>query len=82
MIDMDTTPTLTITGGQRLTNGTNGASSINGSVPSVALIQSQKILARIQFMTLCWTSFLAGWNDSSAGPLLPRMQEAYHVSPS
>jgi hypothetical protein len=36
--------------------------------------------ARIQFITLCWTLFLAGWNDASTGPLLPRIQEVYHVT--
>jgi len=35
--------------------------------------------ARIQFLTLCWTLFLAGWNDGSTGPLLPRIQEVYNV---
>ncbi|KAH9899251.1 MFS general substrate transporter [Cubamyces lactineus] len=35
--------------------------------------------ARIQFMTLCWTLFLAGWNDGTTGPLLPRIQSVYHV---
>ncbi|KAI0819203.1 MFS general substrate transporter [Trametes gibbosa] len=36
-------------------------------------------LARFQFATLCWTLFLAGWNDGTTGPLLPRMQSVYHV---
>ncbi|KAF8474505.1 MFS general substrate transporter [Russula ochroleuca] len=36
--------------------------------------------ARIQFFALCWTLFLAGWSDSSTGPLLPRIQSAYHVN--
>jgi hypothetical protein len=36
--------------------------------------------ARIRFITLCWTLFLAGWNDASTGPLLPRIQEVYHVT--
>ena len=30
-------------------------------------------------MTLCWSLFLAGWNDGSTGPLLPRIQTVYHV---
>ncbi|EKM58041.1 uncharacterized protein PHACADRAFT_89844 [Phanerochaete carnosa HHB-10118-sp] len=33
----------------------------------------------IQFLTLCGTLFLAGWNDGTTGPLLPRMQSNYHV---
>jgi len=35
--------------------------------------------ARIQFFSLCWTLFLAGWSDGSTGPLLPRIQSNYHV---
>ena len=35
--------------------------------------------ARIQFFSLCWTLFLAGWSDASTGPLLPRIQRTYHV---
>lgn len=38
-----------------------------------------KILASLQYATLCFTLFLAGWNDGTTGPLLPRMQEHYHV---
>jgi hypothetical protein len=41
--------------------------------------KSFRFRARIQFFSLCWTLFLAGWSDSSTGPLLPRMQSAYHV---
>lgn len=36
--------------------------------------------AQIQFATLCWSIFVAGWNDGTLGPLLPRLQEVYHVS--
>ncbi|KAF7349975.1 MFS domain-containing protein [Mycena venus] len=38
-----------------------------------------KLHERIQLVTLCWTLFLAGWNDGSLGPLIPRIQEVYHV---
>jgi len=41
--------------------------------------KSSKFRERIQFFALCWTIFLAGWCDSSTGPLLPRIQNAYHV---
>lgn len=36
--------------------------------------------AQIQFATLRWLIFVAGWNDGTTGPLLPRLQEVYHVS--
>ena len=34
----------------------------------------------VQFATLCFVLFLAGWNDGTTGPLLPRIQSNYHVS--
>ncbi|KAI0631197.1 MFS general substrate transporter [Trametes polyzona] len=35
--------------------------------------------SQIQFATLCWSIYVAGWNDGTLGPLLPRLQEVYHV---
>ena len=34
---------------------------------------------QIHFATMCSSLFLAGWNDGTTGPLLPRIQEVYHV---
>ena len=42
--------------------------------------KSELWTARIQFASLCWTLFLSGWNDGTTGPLLPRIQEVYHVT--
>ena len=66
---MDPTPTSTITGSTDETNGT----------ASSALLKTQKIRGRIQFMALCWFLFLLGWNDGCTGPLLPRIKEVYQV---
>ncbi|KAK1225385.1 hypothetical protein PQX77_011675 [Marasmius sp. AFHP31] len=41
---------------------------------------AQVIQGRLQLATLFWTMFLAGWNDGSTGPLLPRIQAVYHVN--
>lgn len=41
--------------------------------------KAQRFRARIQFATLCWTLYLAGWNDATTGPLLPRIQKVYNV---
>jgi len=41
--------------------------------------KSSKFREKIQFFVLCWTLFLAGWCDSSTGPLLPRIQDTYDV---
>lgn len=43
------------------------------------LLKTQKIRGQIQLAALCSSLFLIGWNDGCAGPLLPRIQEAYHV---
>lgn len=52
---------------------------------SAAVSQSEvdpRLLDRklqIHFATMCFALFLAGWNDGTTGPLLPRIQEVYHV---
>ena len=43
--------------------------------------KAKKWKAHVQFATLCLSLFMAGWNDGTTGPLLPRIQEVYHVSP-
>ena len=53
--------------------------SSNPIVPSSAILKRQKIKGRIQFAALCWSLFLVGWSDACTGPLLPRIQEVYHV---
>ncbi|KAH9941756.1 MFS general substrate transporter [Epithele typhae] len=45
-----------------------------------ALTPSMRRKAKIQFAVLCGTLFLAGWNDGTTGPLLPRIQSVYHVN--
>ncbi|TFY55750.1 hypothetical protein EVG20_g9203 [Dentipellis fragilis] len=40
---------------------------------------AHRLLANIQFFSLCYTLFLAGWNDGTTGPLLPRIQSVYNV---
>lgn len=35
--------------------------------------------ARLQIFAVCYCLFLAGWNDGTNGPLIPRMQDFYHV---
>ena len=46
---------------------------------TVIQTKAQRLRARIQFATLCWTFYLAGWNDGTTGPLLPRIQKVYSV---
>ncbi|CED82408.1 urease accessory protein [Phaffia rhodozyma] len=35
---------------------------------------------RVALGVLFWYQFMAGWNDSSIGPLIPRLQEHYGIS--
>ena len=41
--------------------------------------KSQRKWTNVQFASCCFSLFLAGWNDGTTGPLLPRIQEDYHV---
>ncbi|KAI4520809.1 MFS general substrate transporter [Schizophyllum commune Loenen D] len=34
----------------------------------------------LQFFAACWSMVLAGWNDGTTGPLLPRIQQVYDVN--
>ncbi|KAJ6483841.1 major facilitator superfamily domain-containing protein [Mycena vitilis] len=47
--------------------------------PTVEHSKAHRMQERIQLLTLCLTLFLAGWNDGSVGPLIPRIQAVYHV---
>lgn len=56
------------------------SSQTNGSARRTGVTRQQRNLARLQYATLLWTLLLAGWNDGTTGPLLPRIQVVYHVS--
>jgi hypothetical protein len=47
--------------------------------PLASTTQQHKWGARIQLTTIFWSIFTIGWNDGATGPLLPRIQQAYHV---
>ena len=49
------------------------------STASVSNTRAHRVRANIQFTSLCYSLFLAGWNDGTTGPLLPRIQQVYHV---
>jgi len=44
-----------------------------------AQTRRQRLRARVQFATVCSSMYLAGWNDGTTGPLLPRIQKVYGV---
>ncbi|KAJ7216363.1 MFS general substrate transporter [Mycena pura] len=41
--------------------------------------RGQILLCRVQTAVLIWAVFLAGWNDGTLGPLIPRIQKVYHL---
>ncbi|KAG1800261.1 major facilitator superfamily domain-containing protein [Suillus plorans] len=45
-----------------------------------AQTKRQRLRARVQFATVCGSMYLAGWNDGTTGPLLPRIQEVYDLN--
>ncbi|KAJ7288980.1 MFS general substrate transporter [Mycena rebaudengoi] len=61
------------------TQVTTGKEVEPSTKPKIEPTRGQVIRARVQLITLCGTLFLAGWNDGSLGPLLPRIQQVYHV---
>ncbi|KAJ3907230.1 major facilitator superfamily domain-containing protein [Lentinula edodes] len=50
------------------------------STSSVQQTKEQVIRSRAQFIVTCCCMFAIGFNDASAGPLLPRMQSVYQIS--
>ncbi|KAF8068709.1 MFS general substrate transporter [Lyophyllum atratum] len=59
------------------TMDSDGTNMTNAEHP--AQTKKQALEARIQFAACCVSLFLAGWNDGTLGPLLPRIQSVYHV---
>ncbi|KAI0764570.1 MFS general substrate transporter [Trametes elegans] len=49
-----------------------------------AISAAQKAVYRrkslMHFLALCFCTFSMGWNDGTTGPMLPRIQEHYHVN--
>uniref|UniRef100_A0A8H7Y664 Major facilitator superfamily (MFS) profile domain-containing protein n=1 Tax=Psilocybe cubensis TaxID=181762 RepID=A0A8H7Y664_PSICU len=44
------------------------------------LSKAQKRAGIVQFLALCWSLFMIGWNDGSIGPLLPRIMQVFDVN--
>lgn len=51
------------------------APKVDGSTYRRTTLWREKLV----FTTMCGALFLSGWKDSATGPLLPRIQEVYHV---
>lgn len=50
-----------------------------GAPRSEAQIREFRRKSNIHFAALCWFMFSEGWNDGTPGPLLPVIQQSYHV---
>jgi len=47
---------------------------------SSAVPQKARARLEVQYACLCLALFLAGWNDGTNGPLIPRIQTYYNVT--
>lgn len=65
--------------GKRNDLSTSASLAERAKTPDSRLQKVHKHRARIQFAVMCFSLFMAGWNDGTTGPLLPRMQKVYHV---
>ncbi|KAL1740986.1 major facilitator superfamily domain-containing protein [Schizophyllum fasciatum] len=57
--------------------------ALNGALdPSVPRKRTKKqiLTERVHFFAACWALILAGWNDGTTGPLLPRIQQVYGLN--
>jgi len=57
-----------------------GRASTEGNRTQSVSPNARKLL-EIQYGCLCLALFLAGWNDRTNGPLIPRIRRYYNVSP-
>ncbi|KAG1901123.1 MFS general substrate transporter [Suillus fuscotomentosus] len=61
-----------------------GSSASDSRAVSISDLKSQtkrqRLRARVQFATICGSMYLAGWNDGTTGPLLPRIQKVYGLN--
>ncbi|KAJ7778299.1 MFS general substrate transporter [Mycena metata] len=60
--------------------GVGSASRNNDSASHNSSAGNHVLRARLQLGAIYWSMFLAGWNDGTSGPLIPRMQRVYDVS--
>ncbi|KAL1705225.1 major facilitator superfamily domain-containing protein [Schizophyllum commune] len=59
---------------------TTARTTITTSSNPLERTKKQIAAERIQFFAACWALVLAGWNDGTTGPLLPRIQQVYNLN--
>ncbi|KAG1745199.1 MFS general substrate transporter [Suillus lakei] len=61
-----------------------GSSASGSGAASISDLKGQtkrqRLRARVQFATVCGAMYLAGWNDGTTGPLLPRIQTSLNFA--
>ena len=60
---------------------TGASSTVEGGQGTPPGERTRKMVMtdHLQFFAACWSMVLAGWNDGTTGPLLPRIQQVYNV---
>ncbi|KAL1760305.1 major facilitator superfamily domain-containing protein [Schizophyllum commune] len=61
---------------------TGASSTVEGGQGTPPAERTRKMVMtdHLQFFAACWSMVLAGWNDGTTGPLLPRIQQVYNVN--
>ncbi|KAL1722942.1 major facilitator superfamily domain-containing protein [Schizophyllum commune] len=60
--------------------GTSSAVEGGQGTPPGERTRKMVMTDHLQFFAACWSMVLAGWNDGTTGPLLPRIQQVYDVN--
>ena len=74
-------PEVVLTYPPSLAPSVRGEDDRASTAPSVSAAQKAVYRRKslIHFLALCFCVFGMGWNDGTTGPMLPRIQEHYHV---
>ncbi|KAI0656947.1 MFS general substrate transporter [Cubamyces menziesii] len=78
--DLETAPTFSNSQAPSIPPSNEGG-EMSSTTPATSAAQKavHERKSMMHFLALCWCVFCNGWNDGTTGPLLPRIQEHYHV---
>ena len=77
--EVDVAQSNAMSSGLSFRESTTARTTIPTSSTPLERTKKQIAAERIQFFAACWALVLAGWNDGTTGPLLPRIQQVYNV---